>query len=147
MSVYLDLVVILNFMVDFLLILGANRLCGRPPGLGRAALAAVLGGMYGGACLLPQFNFLGNIFWRVVSLMLMSVVAFGASFSALRRGGVFVLLSMALGGIAMGIGGGGFLGVLLPAVFLFVLCRVGFSGKIGMYGLYSGMQPALPVLP
>lgn len=131
MPVYLDLVVLLNFLVDFLLILGTNRLCGHPPGFLKASLAAVLGGLYGGVCLLPQFYFLGNIFWRLVSLLLMSVLAFGVSINALRRGVVFVLLSMALGGIALGVGGGGFWGVLLPAACILVLCRVGFSGKIG----------------
>ncbi len=60
MYLYLDVVAILNFLVDFLLILGTNRLTGFPPEYWRSAAAAGLGGVYGAACLLPGFSFLGN---------------------------------------------------------------------------------------
>ena len=43
MVVYLDLVMGLNFGVDFLLLLGTNHLAGFPPGYGRTAAAAALG--------------------------------------------------------------------------------------------------------
>ena len=110
MAVYLDLVILLNFLVDFLLLMGTNRLAGYPAGMGRAAAASVFGGLYGGACLIPGFQFLGNILWRVVSLGLMGALAFGLDRSTLRRCVLFVLLSMALGGAALGLrssGGGG----------------------------------------
>ena len=42
MKIYLDLVVILNFLVDFLLLLGTNRLSGFPASPLRAAAAAAL---------------------------------------------------------------------------------------------------------
>ena len=126
MAVYLDLVILLNFVVDFLLLLGTNRLAGFPPGPGRAATAAVLGGLYGGACLLPGFAFLGNILWRIVSLGLMGTIAFGIDRSTLRRCALFVLLSMALGGLAVSLGGGG-IPVLGAAVGLGALCMVGFQ--------------------
>ena len=48
MVLYVDLVVLLNFLVDLLLILGTNRLAGYPPGLKRAVPAALLGGAYAG---------------------------------------------------------------------------------------------------
>lgn len=126
MAVYLDLVMLLNFVVDFLLLLGTNRLAGFPPGPGRAATAAVLGGLYGGACLLPGFRFLGNTLWRLVSLGLMGTIAFGLDRSTLRRCALFVLLSMALGGIAVGLGGGGFT-VLGAMGGVALLCLVGFQ--------------------
>lgn len=131
MPVYIDIVLLLNFLVDFLLLLGANRLCGHPPKWGRAAIAAAFGGLYGGTCLIPGFAFLGNILWRIVILLLISTIAFGLSINALRRGVVFAFLSMALGGIATGIGKGGFWGIVLPAACLVLLCGVGFSGRIG----------------
>ena len=129
MAVYLDLVVLLNFLVDFLLLLGTNRLAGFPAGPGRAAAAAALGGVYGGACLLPGFRFLGNVLWRIVSLGLMGTIAFGLDRSTLRRCVLFVLLSMALGGIALGLGSGSFLSLLAAAAAVTVLCLVGFQGK------------------
>ena len=104
MTVYLDLVVLLNFLVDGLLLMGANRLTGYPAGWRRCALAAAVGGVYAGACMLPACRFLGNTLWRIVSLVSMAVIAFGWNFSALRRGTIFVLLSMALGGLASSMG-------------------------------------------
>lgn len=131
MRVYLDVVVLLNFLVDLLLLLGANRLAGYPPGVKRAVLAAAVGGVYGGACLLPGFSFLGNLFWRLVSLGLMGLLAFGWNAGTLRRTVLFVLLSMALGGIAMGLGHGGAPALLGAAVGMLLLCAVGFREGAG----------------
>lgn len=129
MAVYLDLVMILNFLVDYLLILGTNRLSGFPPGWGRSALAAGLGAVYSGVCLLPGFHFLMNTLWRMVSLGLMGAIAFGCSRTALKRTGLFVLLSMAMGGVAMGLGGGSFWMLVLAALTVWLLCRIGFGGS------------------
>lgn len=131
MEVYLDLVVILNFLVDFLLLLGTNRLSGFPLAAGRCALAAALGGIYAGACMLPGFSFLGGTLWRTVSLVLMALAAFGCNRSAAKRGGVFVLLSMALGGIAMSFGRGNFPALVLAAAGVWLLCRVAFGETVG----------------
>lgn len=130
MRVYLDLVVILNGVVDLLLILGTNRLTGFPPGWKRAAGASVLGGIYAGTCLLPRFRFLGSGLWRLVFLMIICTVAFGFRENALHRGAVFVLLSMALGGIAAGVNAPDFVGVVFCGFVLWLLCRVGFAGQI-----------------
>ena len=59
MEVYLDLVMGLNFLVDFLLLLGTNRLSGFPLRASRCALGALLGSVYSGACLLPASGFWG----------------------------------------------------------------------------------------
>ena len=131
MTVYLDLVVILNFGVDFLLLIGTNRLCGYPMKPGKAAIAAALGGLYAGCCALPGFSFLGNTLWRLVSLALMSVLAFGWNSGTLRRSVLFVLLSMALGGIALGMGNGGFFGLIASCAAVCLLCIVGFRGRAG----------------
>lgn len=130
MSVYLNLVMILNFLVDFLLILGTNRLSGFPPDWGRSALAAAVGGLYGGLCMIPGFHFMMNILWRIASLMVMSVVAFGGS-SMLRRGGMFILLSLALGGVAAGFGNESYWMPVIAVGILWLLCRSVFSGGAG----------------
>ena len=131
MHVYADLVMLLNFFVDFLLILGTNRLSGFPPGYGRAAFAAAIGGLYGGACLLPGFFFLGNTIWRTVILLGIAVIAFGCNRSTLQRSGVFLLLSMALGGIAVGFGMSSFWMLVLSVLLIWLLCRVSFRGHVG----------------
>ena len=131
MLVYLDMVMVLNFLVDFLLLLGSNQLTGYPPEWRKASGGALLGSLYAGACLLPGFGFLGNFLWRTVFLCLMAVLAFGWNKNAVQRGAVFLLLSMALGGIASGIRMVDFGAMCLCAFLLWALCRVGFRGEIG----------------
>lgn len=132
MTVYLDLVVLLNFLVDGLLLMGANRLTGYPTGWRRCALAAAVGGVYAGVCMLPECRFLGNTLWRVVCLGAMAAIAFGWDFSALRRGTIFVLLSMALGGMATGLGKGNFASLVLAAVGVALLCALGIRSPLGI---------------
>lgn len=128
MVIYLDLVMLMNFIVDLLLLIAANRLCGYPMKLRRTLLSAGLGAVYAGVCMLPGFRFLGNVFWRLVALALMSVVAFGWNASILRGSAIFVFLSMALGGIALGLGNGGAMALLAAAGGVCILCIVGFRG-------------------
>ena len=132
MTVYLDGVLLLNFLVDFLLLLAASRLCGFPVRIARAAAGGALGALYAVFCLLPGFAFLGNLLWRTVSLWAMATIAYGFSQSALRRGLVFAFLSFALGGAVMGIGKGGILGIVCAAGVLCLLCCVGFRGRLGV---------------
>ena len=127
---YLDLVVLLNFLVDFLLLLGTNRLAGYPPNWMRTVAAALIGGIYGGMCLFPGFSFLGNLFWRAAILVLISCVAFGTGRSAMRRGLVFILLCFALSGAALGVGERGFGALILAAAVIAALCAFGLRGKI-----------------
>lgn len=130
MRVYLDLAAVLNFLVDFLLMLGTNRLAGFPAEIRRTIPAALLGGVYGGICLIPGMMFLGNFLWRGIVLCLMAGIAFGWNRSALQRGAVFVLLSMALGGIALGLGRGSFPMLVLAAALIWLLCRMSFRGSL-----------------
>ena len=130
MEIYLDLVIILNFCVDFLLILGTNRLCGFPTGWGRTALAAALGAIYAGVCVLPGFSFLSGTLWRIVFLALMGAIAFGFSMGSVRRGILFIFMSMALGGIALGLGSDGFWAVVMAAIGVALLCLIGFQGRV-----------------
>lgn len=129
MTVYLDLVMGLNFLVDFLLLLGTDRLAGFPGNRKRLLAAAALGAVYGGACLLPGFRFLGGMLWRLVSLVLMCTLAFG--WGAWKRWGVFLILTMALGGMALQTQRGGGPVLILTAVGLWLLCRVAFGGQVG----------------
>lgn len=129
MVVYLDGVIGLNFLIDLCLLQGVNRLAGYRGGLGRAAAGAAVGGGYAGMCVLPSFSFLTGEIWRVISLGLISAAAFGFNRGAVRRGILFVLLSFALGGIAMSFDTGNILGLMLCAGSLAGLCHFGFQGK------------------
>lgn len=131
MTIYGDLVVILNFLVDFLLLLGTNRLSGFPPSPGRSAAAAGLGSLYAAGCLVPGFSFLAGNLWRVVSLGGMGVLAFGWNRSALKRSGVFLVLSMALGGMALALGSGNVFQLTATAAVLWLVCGFAFGGTVG----------------
>lgn len=131
MRIYLDLLMGLNFCVDLLLLMGTNRLAGFPTDRMRVVGAAALGSIYSGACLLPGFRFLGSLLWRMVSLGAMALIAFGCNVTAWKRSGVFVLLSMALGGIALGFGRQNVPSLVLAAVGVWLLCRVAFGEGVG----------------
>ena len=128
---YIDLVMLLNFSVDWLLIMGTNRLCGFVGSWKRPCFAATIGGIYGGLCLLPQMAFLGNFFFRVLSLLIMGGVAFGFNISALRRCVVFAVLTMSLGGIAMVMRSNGPFALLAATAVLMLLCKVGLRRGVG----------------
>lgn len=130
MSVYLNVVMLLNFLVNLLLILGTNRLSGYPPQWWRSALAAAAGGLYGGMCMIPGFHFLMNALWHVLSLLLIGLIAFGWNRNMLRRTGMFVLLSMALGGVVTGLSGENFWMTAIVVGIVCLLCRMGFSGSV-----------------
>lgn len=132
MPVYLDLLMLLNFLVDFCLLIAANRLSGHPYGAKRAALGALVGGIYGGLCVLPGFSFLSGTLWRLVSLLFIGGLSFGFCKEALRRCVLFSLLSMALGGVATGLGNGSFWTLVLSAGAVFAMCATGFSGQTGV---------------
>lgn len=136
MNRYLGAVMGLSFTVELLLLLGAGAMAGLPTRKGRLALGAGLGAVYAGACLLPGFSFLGNILWRPVSLGLVSLTAFGLRSGSLRGGVLFVLLSLALGGITSRLDGGSFRSVILAALAVFALCLLG----IGNPGRYITVQ-------
>lgn len=131
MVIFLDLVMLLNFLVDFFLLLGTNRLSGFPAQPWRCAGAALLGAAYSGACLLPGMGFLGSMLWRSVSLGLMGCMAFGCNLGALKRTGIFLLLTMAMGGIALCLGRGDILSLVLCALLCLLLSAVSFGGRIG----------------
>lgn len=64
-------------------------------------------------------------------LGVMGCIAFGANRNAIRRCVLFVLLSMAMGGIAIGVGTGGFISVLLCAAAVCMMCVFALRGRLG----------------
>ena len=131
MKVYVDGIMAINFLVDFLLLLGTNRLSGYPSDKKRLLAAAALGSMYSGMCVVWSFRFLGNNLWRIIALLVMGSVAYGWSRSAVRRCGIFMLLSLALGGLAMCMGGKDVPMLALAGLGLWCLCRLSFDGVPG----------------
>jgi stage II sporulation protein GA (sporulation sigma-E factor processing peptidase) len=133
MDISMVFAVFLHFLVDFLLIVGANSVSGYPLGAKRAALASLVGATYIVLCLLPSFWFLKGNIWRIMALVCISLVAFGWSRDAARRAGLFILLSLALEGITLGLGNDGIWSLLMGAVAVVLLCLFGFR-------VYPGKQ-------
>lgn len=132
MIVYPDLAVLLNFLVDFLLLIGANRLCGYPAGWKRALPAALVGGIYAGICLLPGFWMFSGGIYRILVLFLIGAIAYGLRIQALRMCIVFVILSMSLGGVVTVLGSGGILSILCAMAVVLFSCIVGIRNGIGV---------------
>ena len=130
MGSYVGQMMIVCFCVDFLLILGTNLLCGYPIELGRAALAALYGGIYCGISFLSPTCFLNSFPCRLISLFLVGLIAFGVTTNGVRKCGIYILLYLALNGLAQNLGTQGFLATELGAMGLFVLCMVGLRGKL-----------------
>ena len=128
---YLDLLMLINFLVDYLLLLGTNRLSGFPSDHRRLLVASLVGALYCGGCFLPGFSFLAGIHWRLAVLLLMTVIAFGWSRSLWKRSGVFLILSMALGGMALQAGSGKATALFISMACLWCLCILAFGGRIG----------------
>ena len=128
---YLDLYMLLNFGVDYLLLLGTQRLSGTHGNGCRLLGAAVMGAAYSGLCLVPGFSFLAGMLWRLVFLGLVSAIAFGVTTSAWRRCGIFIVLSMALGGMAVLAGSGQLFRLLVCGGGLWLLCSFAFGGSPG----------------
>ena len=131
MTVYLDFVILLNFIIDLLLLIAADRLTGYPSVLWRKILAAGLGGIYAGLCMIPQLGYLGAAAWRIFTLLFMASVAFGFDRSSIQRGTVYLFLSMGLGGICTAVSADNMLSLILCTASVLLLCRLGFHSGVG----------------
>lgn len=126
MTLYLDAAILINGLIDFLLLVGTEKLMGRPIRWSRLLLSAGVGGIYAGMALMPEFAFLGNLLWRCVFMMIMSSIAFGFQTHAITQGALFLLLSMALGGVAAAMERRDVASLLAAGAGLAFLCKVGF---------------------
>ncbi len=120
-------VVLLGMLVDFLLLQGTAGMSGGQPNAARAVLAALLGGVFGVVSMRGDVLFLEHSGWRLGMLVLMGWIAFGFRGSGFRQTVLFVLLSMALGGLAVGLGQGSIGKVICSAVIAIWLFLVGFQ--------------------
>lgn len=98
MTVYLDELFLLNFVVDYLLLLSAGRLAGEVLRRSRLALGALLGAGYAAAVFLPDGEFLLHPLCKLGSAVLMVLVGYGGSRRLLRVSLTFFLVSAAFGG-------------------------------------------------
>ena len=143
MTVYADEAFLLNGAVDYLLLICAAKLGGGRIARLRLLAAALFGGLYAAAALFAPLGVLQGLPMKLVSLVIMLLIAFGAGRQTLRTGLLFLAAVCAFAGAAVlaaqlfGTGvlvlpGGTFyavsvLGLLLLAGLLYMLCYTVFS--------------------
>lgn len=98
MRIYIDEVFLLNFIIDYLLLLSAAKLAGEPFHRLRLAMGAVLGGLYAAAAFLPGWGFLSHPLCKLATPVGMTLLAFGSSRRLLRVSLTFFAVSAAFGG-------------------------------------------------
>lgn len=104
MVIYPDLAFLLNSLADFLALSATAWLAGLPLRWRRILGAALLGGLYGAACLLPQLAAMGGILPQAFAAAGLVWVAFRRKSAFLRQLLLFWLLSCALGGVLLAVG-------------------------------------------
>ena len=127
---YRMVVFFLSVVVDALLLLAANRLCGNTMRLRKILFAGLFGGIYSLWCMLPGFQFLGSFFWHLIFLFFTGAIAYGVSAYAIRRIAVYTFLSLALSGVMAGMEKDGIFHFISAAGMVLLLCFFGFRGKI-----------------
>ena len=143
MKVYLDLVVLLNFAVNYGLLRMTAQLTGARAGPWRLGAGAAVGALYAGACVLPGLGFLAGNLWRVGFLGVMVTAAFGLGRQQLRQGFLFLGLSLALGGLALCLRLRSFWALVLGVGTLALLCRLFLRGGMGHAGQLVPVSIAL----
>lgn len=101
MTVYLDGVLVLNSLVDYLLLVVCGNVTGTPVRRKRVLLAGVFGGMYAILCLLPGLSFLDGLLWKVLMAWGLCLLAFGWRPGIIRRSVVLILLAAAFSGVVL----------------------------------------------
>lgn len=127
MTKYIVLGIVLNFIVNFMLILAASSLTGFACRGYRAILGAAVSALYAAACTVPRLWFLERGHWYGVSLLLVSLTAFGIERTTLFRGFVYCLLRLVLDGLADGTDT---FFDLVWALCLSLVCMYGLRGGI-----------------
>ena len=147
--VYIDLLFLLNLVANYLLLLGTGRVAGVSLRRWRIGLGAGLGAVYAVLLFLPNLEWLSLWPCKILSGILMPLIAYGGERSLLRVIALFFAGSAGLAGLVLAVellGGAGLTlenGVLYSAfdlrllLFLFVICYFVMSlffRRIGRHG-------------
>lgn len=104
--IYIDSLALLNFIINYLLLLATARIGGAGFSRWRIAAAALFGAGYAVMVWLPGFAFLSGFFWKALSCASMAFIAFGGVRPArlIRLCLLFIAASFLLGGVVLAIG-------------------------------------------
>jgi stage II sporulation protein GA (sporulation sigma-E factor processing peptidase) len=127
------MIICISFIVEFLLIVGTNSLCGHKAALTRATMAAGGCAAYAVGCLTSGLQFLGQAHWQLVFSLFTCYLAFGLEAGALRRSFVLSLLRLALSVISVGFDIGGFWTIVMVTLGICLICIWGIDGRVGRH--------------
>jgi stage II sporulation protein GA (sporulation sigma-E factor processing peptidase) len=104
--IYIDSLALLNFIINYLLLLATARIGGTGFSRWRIAAAALFGAGYAVMVWLPGFGFLSGFIWKALSCAAMAFIAFGGVKPArlARLCLLFIAASFLLGGAVLAIG-------------------------------------------
>ena len=102
--IYADSVFMINTAVDYLVLLITGRLAGIPLQRKRFLAAALLGGFYGVAAVVPGLDFLMSVSAKGLVWLLMSLIAYGFSSRFLKLMLLSGAVSCALAGVILCLG-------------------------------------------
>lgn len=150
MTVYVDLLFWLNATINYLLLQGSAAMGGCPARVWRLLGAAVLGGLYAVAAVIPGLEFLQGGFFQLLSGAGMLLAAFGWKRSTVKQGLFFFALSFAFGGAVLllvqlaepdclFLGGRAYYAVTTPALLLLAgLCYALAAVVLAGWGTHTG---------
>lgn len=121
MSSYVGFILILNFLVNFLLLMGTNSYLGYDTPAKRMLPGALLVGSYSAACLLPVPAWMLMAVFRIFILVVCSFITYGWSKSAVKRSAIFLLLSLFVSAITSGFLKTGYSELIAAALCIVVL--------------------------
>ena len=108
-KVYLDVILLVNFIMDYFILWATGKLGNLPVKISRLVLGAFIGALYSIAVLLPQWSFFSSFWGKSICAFLMVLVAY-----PLQGIGKFIRSYIYLYVISFAMGG-----AVLAAVFLF----------------------------
>ena len=150
MVIYLDVLLLENLVLDYLVLFAAARLSGEVLPRWRLLLAAALGAAYAAAVYLPGMEFLSALPFKLCVGLLMALISFGGRKRLLRNTLVFFFTSFAFGGCALAVGlltggavmqNGAFLPVSLKSVAISLLLSFGVLTPVfGRLARHGGLR-------
>lgn len=99
--VYLDMVLLYNALIDYLLLIVSARFLSQPVKRWRCGVSAVFGGLYAAAAYFPWGTLLRHPAAKIFAAVLMALCAFGTGKYFLRRFLMFLLVSSAFAGFEL----------------------------------------------
>lgn len=152
MTVYIDVLFVINFVVNYVLLLITGKIMRREKSYVRLVTAAIVGALYACFMFFPQIKFLYGCAFKIIASFLLILIAYGAKNAVLtvKTALVFYLSSFLFGGVTLalfyftdaGLKYGGALnnGIFyfeLPWKILFFSCLIAYIAMKTGFAIYK----------